>query len=155
MEGDQSKEETIKQTFDLLDKDRDGNIDVKELEKFISNQGLNIPQEDLQEMIERIDSNGDGKIQFSEYKQAMDKILTNEDETILCKQIFDALDRGSDKVISIEELKYAFYCLGEILTDDEVRGLISHASEDGQNVTYDDFERIYKEIMKETKEYDI
>lgn len=142
------KEEAIKTTFDLLDRDKDGNIDVKELERFILSQGMNIPPEELQELVEKIDSNGDGKIQYGEFKQSMDKIITKEDEESLCKQIFDMLDRGSDKVISVEELKYAFYCLGEPLTDDDVRHLIQFASGNGRDeVTFEEFSKIYKKSM--------
>lgn len=141
------KEEAIKKTFDLLDKDKDGNIDVKELKSFILSQGMNIPPEELQELVERIDTNGDGKIQFSEFKQSMDKIITKEDEGLLCKQIFDMLDRSSDKVITMEELKYAFYCLGEILTDSEVSTLISYASGGSDQVSFDDFMKVYKKSV--------
>jgi len=143
------KEEAIKTTFDLLDSDKDGNIDVKELEKFILSQGMNIPPEELQELVERIDTNGDGKIQYGEFKLCMDKIITKEDEESFCRQIFDMLDRGSDKVISIEELKYAFYCLGEPLTDDDVRHLIQFANGNNnrEEVTFEEFSKIYKKSM--------
>jgi Ca2+-binding EF-hand superfamily protein len=68
---DLRNEETIKLAFDLMDQDQDGNIDMKDLENFISIQGLNYSQQDLQEIIKKIDLNDDGKIQFSEFKRAM------------------------------------------------------------------------------------
>lgn len=147
MEG-LSKEEEIKRTFDLMDRDKDGNIDVKELERYILCQGIEIPQEELQEMIEKIDTNGDGKIQFNEFKLAMEKMSSADDDESLMKQIFEALDRSSDKVISKEELKYAFYCLGEFLTDEEVRTLIEYASGGNDSVSFDNFCSKFKNFIK-------
>ena len=138
------KEEMIKRTFDLLDIDKDGNIDVKELERFILNQGMNIPQEELQLLVEKIDTNHDGKIQLSEFEEIMNKMMNNEDDESISKQIFSSLDRKEDKVITADELKYAFYCLGEILTDDEVRHLIQFASNNKDSVSYDEFFKLYK-----------
>lgn len=139
------KQNMIKRTFDMLDIDKDGNIDVEELERFISNQGMNIPQEELQLLVEKIDTNQDGKIQFSEFEQIMEKMMDSEAEDNILKQIFGALDRKNDNVITPDELKYSFYCLGEILTDDEVRHLIQFASKGKESVDYEDFKKMCKD----------
>ena len=54
--AENDKEDAIRKTFNMLDMDGNGYIDVKELERFILNQGMNIPQEELQLLIEKIDS---------------------------------------------------------------------------------------------------
>lgn len=146
MEDENDKEQTIKNTFDLLDRDHDGAIDIRELERFIFNQGMNIPQEEIQQLIEKIDTNQDGKIQYSEFKQIMDKMITKEDDEALCKQIFHTLDRKGDNAITTDELKYAFYCLGEILTEEDVRHLIQFASHGKDSVNLEDFSSLYKKI---------
>ena len=71
-------------------------------------------------------------------------MMNNEDDESISKQIFSSLDRKEDKVITADELKYAFYCLGEILTDDEVRHLIQFASNNKDSVSYDEFFKLYK-----------
>ena len=142
--AENDKEDAIRKTFNMLDMDGHGYIDVKELERFILNQGMNIPQEELQLLIEKIDTNQDGKIQYSEFEQIMEKMMNNEDDETICRQIFSSLDRTGDNVISADELKYAFYCLGEMLTEEDVRNLIHYASHDKDSVNYEDFIKVFK-----------
>jgi Ca2+-binding EF-hand superfamily protein len=152
--NDNDKEEAIRRTFNILDRDKDGNIDTKELERFILNQGMNIPQEELQQLIEKIDTNQDGKIQLSEFESIMHKMLNNEDDETICRQIFTSIDRKSDNFITADELKYAFYCLGEMLTEEEARHLIQFASNGKDSVNYENFIKIFRESQNPSDRYD-
>ena len=144
---DNERLEAIQKTFQILDKDGDKNISIKELERFILNQGMNIPQEELQQLIESVDINQDGNIQYSEFEQIMLKMMNDEDEDSICKQIFNSIDRKNDNQITADELKYAFYCLGEMLTEEEIRFLIHTVSGGNDFVTYENFCKIFKETQ--------
>ena len=67
---DQLSEEQIqecKETFKMFDKDGDGTITAKELGIVMRQLGLNPTEDDLLEMIQEVDENGDGEINFMEF----------------------------------------------------------------------------------------
>jgi len=137
-------ENLIKDQFQALDRDGNGFIDIKELETFIMHQGMNIPQEQIQELVEKIDTNQDGKIQFEEFERVMREMMETDAEEKMLKEIFDSIDRNRDGVIKVEELKYALYCLGEDVSNEEVKCLLQFASNGLDYVTFEDFKRISK-----------
>jgi len=59
--------EEIKQTFDLFDKDRSGAIDRHELGEVFKSLGQHYTEKELQEMINDIDDDGSGAIEFAEF----------------------------------------------------------------------------------------
>ena len=69
-------DENLKHAFELFDKDGSGTIEAAEVAAVLGN---NIPGHSLQdsvwdEIIKEVDVNGDGKIDFEEFKQMMLKI---------------------------------------------------------------------------------
>ncbi|KAJ7956734.1 calmodulin-like protein 3 [Quillaja saponaria] len=83
MIGDDQKEDesedigdiqnNLKDAFDVFDKDKDGLISVEELGLVLSSLGLNIGRklEDCKEMIKKVDMDGDGMVNFNEFKTMM------------------------------------------------------------------------------------
>ena len=64
--------EIARQNFDMIDTDRSGSIDLKELaramEKTSSDFGLPMPTQTNEiEELRSLDKNGDGKVEFPEY----------------------------------------------------------------------------------------
>ena len=57
----------VKATFDMFDKDKSGDVTTAELESFF--HGMDA--EKLKAMVSQVDKNGDGKINFQEWAQAM------------------------------------------------------------------------------------
>ncbi len=67
--------------FDSVDSDENQRIDVKELEKIISqissDMGAEPPtKEDIKEILKNLDENGSGHIEFEEFKKLIKNILT-------------------------------------------------------------------------------
>ncbi|KAK0571579.1 hypothetical protein LWI29_018348 [Acer saccharum] len=74
-------EEDLKDAFDVFDKDKDGLISVEELGLVLSSLGLNEGKklENCREMIRKVDMDGDGMVNFVEFKKMMKsggKLLT-------------------------------------------------------------------------------
>jgi len=75
------KEENLLQAFHIFDKDGDGFISVGELKDFFHNLGeMTLNDEDIREMISAADMNGDGKLDYQEFKRMMFTKQKNQDD---------------------------------------------------------------------------
>ncbi|KAE8687898.1 hypothetical protein F3Y22_tig00111008pilonHSYRG00365 [Hibiscus syriacus] len=72
-EGNAYEGEILKEAFDVFDRDKDGLITVEELGSVLSSLGLKEGDkvEDCREMIRKVDVNGDGMVDFDEFKTMM------------------------------------------------------------------------------------
>ncbi|KAF2310608.1 hypothetical protein GH714_015384 [Hevea brasiliensis] len=63
----------LKEAFDVFDRNKDGLISVEELGLVLSSLGLNEGKriEDWKEMIRKVDMDGDGMVNFDEFKRMM------------------------------------------------------------------------------------
>ena len=62
----------IKETWDLFPKDRDGAITHETLRSILSDQGIEIEKEDLEEVFKLMDKNKDGKLDLKDFAQYQD-----------------------------------------------------------------------------------
>lgn len=65
------KEEEIRDAFDLYDLDKDGLISPTELHIVLNKLGEKCSLSDCQRMISKVDADGDGKVNFEEFKKMM------------------------------------------------------------------------------------
>lgn len=73
-EGELEEEEVdLKEAFDVFDKDKDGLISVEELALVLTSLGLREGKkiEECKEMIRKVDMDGDGMVNFNEFKRMM------------------------------------------------------------------------------------
>ena len=75
-EGDgviENEEVDLKEAFDVFDKDNDGLISVEELALVLTSLGLREGRkiEECKEMIKKVDMDGDGMVNFNEFKRMM------------------------------------------------------------------------------------
>ncbi|GAA0150204.1 calmodulin-related [Lithospermum erythrorhizon] len=61
----------LKEAFDLYDKDKNGKISASELHEVLKSLGENVSEEDCQRMIKSVDVDGDGCVNFPEFRQMM------------------------------------------------------------------------------------
>ncbi|KEH41241.1 EF hand calcium-binding family protein [Medicago truncatula] len=65
------KEEEIRDAFDLYDLDKDGLISVNELHIVLNKLGEKCSLSDCEIMISNVDADGDGNVNFEEFKKMM------------------------------------------------------------------------------------
>lgn len=134
----------IKEAFSLFDKDGNGTINCKELGMVMRALGQNPTEEELQDMINEIDDNQNGFIEFPEFLTMMVRRMNyfQNSETEI-QEAFRVFDQDGNGFISASELKYVMMNLGEKLTDEEVTEMFAEAdlNKDGK-VDYDEFARM-------------
>ncbi|KAF2298465.1 hypothetical protein GH714_023666 [Hevea brasiliensis] len=143
--GDVLTEEQItefQEAFCLLDKDGDGRITFEELATAIKSLEEN-PTEELQSMINEVDVNGNGTIEFGEFLNLMARKMKESEAEEELKEAFKVFDKDQDGYISPNELRHVMINLGEKLTDEEVELMIREADLDGDGqVNYEEFVRM-------------
>ena len=73
---DEQKAE-IKEAFNFFDKDKDGSIDITELNNVMKSLGKNPTDSELQSLMKGVDSDGDGMINYEEFQNMMAKSMRN------------------------------------------------------------------------------
>merc|ERR1712014_179655 len=71
--GDKETRDGIGKIFNLFDDDKTGSISLKNLKRVSKELGETMSEEELREMIERADSNGDGCITAEDFYTIMTK----------------------------------------------------------------------------------
>ncbi len=132
-----------KEVFDLFDKDKDGAITTKELGYVMRALGADITQTELQEMINKIDQNSSGKIEFKEFLELFVKKLKDPDTEEDLIEAFKIFDKNGNGIISAAELKLVMTTYGERLTEEEANEMIKEADTDGDGfINYHEFIKI-------------
>jgi calmodulin len=130
----------FKEAFALFDMDGDGTITTKELGKVLRSLGQNPSEADLQDMINEVDRDGNGTIDFHEFLLMMARKVKDTDSEEEIKEAFKVFDKDGNGFISAAELSHVMTHLGETLTDDEVAEMIREADIDGDGqINYDEF----------------
>jgi centrin-1 len=143
---DEQKQE-IREAFDLFDTDGSGSIDAVELKVAMRALGFESKSEDIRKMLEKIDEDRSGVIEFDEFVKMMTDKMGERDTKEKILSAFQLFDTDGTGKISFMNLKRVSKNLGQILTDDELHEMIEEAdrNQDG----FVDKEEFYK-IMKKT-----
>eukprot|EP00164_Ancoracysta_twista_P007939 GFYU01011381.1.p1 GENE.GFYU01011381.1~~GFYU01011381.1.p1 ORF type:complete len:155 (-),score=44.70 GFYU01011381.1:80-544(-) len=73
----QTEIDEFQEIFDLVDIDKGGSIEADELQVLMDMMGLPTTQEELERMIEEIDQDGNGEIDFDEFLAVMQNKVGN------------------------------------------------------------------------------
>eukprot|EP00420_Gonyaulax_spinifera_P010636 CAMPEP_0197942536 /NCGR_PEP_ID=MMETSP1439-20131203/124461_1 /TAXON_ID=66791 /ORGANISM="Gonyaulax spinifera, Strain CCMP409" /LENGTH=299 /DNA_ID=CAMNT_0043565793 /DNA_START=68 /DNA_END=969 /DNA_ORIENTATION=- len=123
------KDEILK-AFRLFDDDETGKISFKNLKRVAKELGERMTDEELQEMVDEADRDGDGEVNEEEFLRIMKK--TN--------LFFDLFDTDGSGEIDSKELKVAMRALGFEPKKEEIQKMISDVDDDGSGtIGYEEF----------------
>ncbi|ELT93937.1 hypothetical protein CAPTEDRAFT_147994 [Capitella teleta] len=129
--------------FALFDRDGNGTITTKELGRTMRQLGFHFGEQDLHDMINEVDADGNGTMDFPEFLALMARKMNSEDIEEEMKEAFRVFDKDGNGFISTAELRHVMVNLGERLADDEVEEMIREAdmAGDGQ-INYEEFVKL-------------
>ena len=127
-----------REAFSFFDKDNDGTITAKELGAVMRLLGYNPTDADLTDMINDVDLNRNGSIEFGEFIVMMARSMKEMDQDDEIREAFRVFDLNRDGYISSKELGQMMGNLGEQLTPQELEDMIQEADSDGDGrVSYE------------------
>merc|ERR1712178_647977 len=90
----------------LFDKEGDGTITTKELGTVMRSLGQNPTEAELQDMINEVDADGNGTIDFPEFLSLMARKMNDTDTEEELIEAFKVFDRDGNGFISAAELRH-------------------------------------------------
>lgn len=99
----------------VLPSDGDGTITTKELGTVMRSLGQNPTEAELQDMINEVDADGNGTIDFPEFLTMMARKMRDTDSEEEIKEAFKVFDKDGNGYISAAELRHVMTNLGECL----------------------------------------
>jgi calmodulin len=132
-----------KLAFAHFDKDNDGMISIEELKLIVEELGHSAADTDWQGMMNEMDADNDGNVDFAEFLAMMARrlMLSDNEEEIL--EAFKVFDKDNNGELSAQELKAVLTTLGEKLTPEECDEILELADKDHDGViNYREFVRL-------------
>ncbi|AWP09159.1 Troponin C [Scophthalmus maximus] len=141
----------FKAAFDMFDTDGGGDISTKELGQVMRMLGQNPTREELDEIIEEVDEDGSGTIDFEEFLVMMVRLLKedqagkSEEELAECFRVFD---KNGDGYIDREEFALIIRSTGEPISEDEVDELMKDGDKNADGMLdFDEFLKMMENVQ--------
>ncbi|KAM6977155.1 troponin C, skeletal muscle-like [Aplochiton taeniatus] len=142
----------FKAAFDMFDSDGGGDISTKELGQVMRMLGQNPTREELDAIIEEVDEDGSGTIDFEEFLVMMvqqlkeDQAGKTEEEL---SEIFRVFDKNQDGFIDMEEFTDIIHATDDPVTEEEIEELMadSDTNKDGK-IDFDEFLKMMENIQE-------
>lgn len=99
------------------------------------NLGQHPTEDALKQMIDEVDADGNGTIDFAEFLTLMARKMKAKDSEAEILEAFKVFDKDGSGKISPAELRLVMTNLGERLTDNEVEEMIKEADINGDGVS--------------------
>ena len=141
LEEDKLKECRI--IFDEFDKDKDGNILTSDLGDVMRILGAAPSEEELDQIKEEIESNGDNLVNFETFLKIFENQLQNQDSEEDIINEFKKLDNNGNGTINENDLRKLMSNYENALSENEIEQILEEANvdEDG-NIDYIRFTQV-------------
>lgn len=136
----------FREAFNLYDKDGDGTITVLEIGCIMRSLGQTPTDAELQDLIDEIDTDKSGTIDFTEFIKMMSKKATHINSESELIEAFKVFDKDGNEFITSQELRHVMTNLGEKITEEEADVMIKEADLDGDGkINYEEFVKMMME----------
>ena len=144
--ADQLTEDHIlefKEAFALFDPDCDGEITHKELAKVLVSLGIQVTKDEVLEMLQDVDADGNGSIDFPEFLTLLARKLKDSDSEEELKEAFRVFDQDGSGSINVDEFRKVMTNLREVISEKELEEMIRDGDTDGDGeINYEEFVRM-------------
>lgn len=139
---------SMKECFDIFDKDKSGSIDLKELNELIKQMNLESNPEKILELTQNLDFDKDNKIDFQEFLNLLSIYDFEYDDEDQLRKIFTKFADSKD-AFTVDDLKRMVELVGEVYSEQQLENMIKFADWNRDQAL--DFEEFKQVIMKEQK----
>lgn len=143
------------EAFQIFDKNSDGSVTMKEIDDVMQSLGFSVSEDELESVINKVDSNRNGSIEFEEFLRLMFQHLADSanDAADDIRHAFDIFDRDKDGYISAVELSMVMESIGEKMSETDIKNLMREADKDGDGrVNFEEFQAMLKDDAKPADE---
>ncbi|EXB75278.1 putative calcium-binding protein CML28 [Morus notabilis] len=157
----------LRKVFATFDKNNDGFITKQELKDSLKNIRIFMTDKEVEDMVMKSDSNGDGLIDFEEFGMLCESMIGDQERSVPMngnkqelgfdhydddddqdlKEAFDVFDKDKDGLISVEELGSILSSLGlnEGKKIENCKEMIRKVDMDGDGmVNFEEFKKMMK-----------
>eukprot|EP01017_Pseudomicrothorax_dubius_P009548 TRINITY_DN13266_c0_g1_i1.p1 TRINITY_DN13266_c0_g1~~TRINITY_DN13266_c0_g1_i1.p1 ORF type:complete len:153 (+),score=30.27 TRINITY_DN13266_c0_g1_i1:100-558(+) len=133
----------FKKAFERYDKNGKGVIYTKDLDSMLQSVGYNASAVELQDMINMVDPDGVGTIDFANFLSIAPRYLgRDKDPGQELTEAFQMFDKDSTGLVSKDVVQHVLKNIGGQLTNEEIGEVIREADvESNGNVNYEEFIR--------------
>merc|ERR1711976_716908 len=134
----------FRKNFNLFDKKRTGSIPLSDMGTVLRSLGQNPTEAELQALMEEVDKDKSGTIEFDEFVDLMAR--TNKSKEQMEEEIKNAFltfDADNSGYITREELVETLTTMGDPVDEETINGMIAEADLDGDGkIDYKEFTKI-------------
>lgn len=138
--------ESLEETFRMYDTDGLNGFSPDEIRPIFESFPRQPTDQQIDDMVKELDSNGDGTIHYHEFVEFMVKELVNRDKIQdPLRKVFEIFDSKEQGLMSQEDIKQMMTDGGEPITDEEAKKMLEEAKYDEDEfINFKDFFRMMK-----------
>merc|ERR1711934_616429 len=141
--SDQDKAD-FRKNFNLFDKKRTGAIPIGDMGTVLRSLGQNPTEAELQALMDEVDKDKSGTIEFNEFVDLMSRTNKSKDQMQNeIREAFLTFDADGSGYITKDELIETLTTMGDPVDEEVITGMIQEADLDGDGkINYEEFTKI-------------
>ncbi|KAL3456177.1 hypothetical protein BJX64DRAFT_271181 [Aspergillus heterothallicus] len=133
----------FREVFAVFDKDGTGDITASELGEVMRSLGQNPTDTELQDIIDELDVDRTGTIDFDEFLILMSRKVKDSDPEAELREAFAVFDQDKSGTISADELRRVLRSIGDDVSDADVDEMVRMADVNGDgSIDYEEFVKL-------------